>query len=269
MTVEYKGSGDPERSLALLWRTRREPTRGPKPSLDIDDIVAAAIDIADSEGLPAVTMRRIAQRLNVGAMSLYTYVPGKAELLDLMLDQVYGDQPLHDVEAESWHSRIEACAREDWSLYQRHPWVLQVSEARALLGPNELARFERALRSVANVGLSGREMVFVVNLVASFVRGAAQVSIDSARAADQTGLTDQQWWAARSPILDLYFDASRYPTLADINLEREKDPVCDAPEESVRLVWESFEFGLDRILDGIEALLHRRRAVDPTFDTHL
>ena len=84
--TEYGGSGDPERSLELLWRVRQPSSRGPKPKLDLDQIVSVAIELADEEGLAPLSMRKVAERLGVGTMSLYTYVPGKAELIDLMID---------------------------------------------------------------------------------------------------------------------------------------------------------------------------------------
>jgi AcrR family transcriptional regulator len=268
VTAEYKGRGDPQRSLALLWRTKREPTRGPKPSLAIEQIIDAAIDIADAEGLPAVTMRRVAEQLSVGAMSLYTYVPGKAELLDIMLDQVYGEKRIADDPANDWRARLEAHARADWELCQRHPWVLQVSEARSLLGPNEIAQFESALRAVSGLGLSGREMVSIVSLVTSYVRGAAQVAIDAARVAEQTGVTDEQWWEARAPILDQYFDPANFPTLASIDIAGGFDPAASGVNYHLQLALESFEFGLQRVLDGI-AVFIQQRAVDPSFRAHL
>src|SRR5215218_9985909 len=134
MATEYSGRGDPARSMALLWGTQKPPTRGPK------------------------------HRLSVGAMSLYTYVPGKAELLDVMLDTVLGELAAPDGGAEGWRAKLELSAREHWALYHRHPWVLQVSGARALLGPNETAQFEATLRAVSGVGLTGKEMVLVVSL---------------------------------------------------------------------------------------------------------
>lgn len=258
MTAEYKGRGDPERSLELLWRAKREPSRGPKPSLAIEQIVSAAIEIADGEGLAAVTMRHVAERLNVGAMSLYTYIPGKAELLDVMLDQVYGDERIPDSNAGDWRARLEAHARADWDLYQRHPWVLQVSETRSLLGPNEIALFESALHAVSGLGLTGREMVSAVSLVTSYVRGAAQVAVDAARAAEQTGVTDEQWWEARAPILDQYFDPALYPTMASIDMEGGFDPMAEDVEYHLQLALESFEFGLQRILDGIAVYIQQR-----------
>ena len=92
MSPEYAGRGDPRRSLDLLWGDAPRPSRGPKPGLDVATIVAAAIALADADGLDGLSMRRVAERLGVGTMSLYTYVPSKAELLDLMLDTVYGEQ---------------------------------------------------------------------------------------------------------------------------------------------------------------------------------
>lgn len=268
MTAEYKGRGDPQRSLALLWRARREPTRGPKPSLAVEEIVAAAVVIADAEGLQAVTIRRVAERLKVGAMSLYTYIPGKAELLDVMLDEVYSEGRRFEGVDGDWRARLEAHARDDWDLYQRHPWVLQISQARALLGPNEIALFESSLKAVSGVGLTGREMVSVVSLIGSYVRGAAQVAIDAARAAEQTGITDEEWWAARAPVLDAYFDPDRFPTVASVDMERGFEPADDELKYSLQLAMESFEFGLQRILDGIATFIERR-AVDPTFQPHL
>ena len=258
MTLEYKGRGDPQRSLALLWRARREPTRGPKPSLAIEQIIDAAIQIADADGLASVTMRRVAERLNVGAMSLYTYVPGKAELLDVMLDQVYGETRIPDEGGRDCRSTLEALEREDWDRYQRHPWVLQVSEARSLLGPNEIALFEAALRSIAGLGLTGREMVSVVSLVGSYVRGAAQTAIDAARVAERTGVSDEEWWEARAPVFDQYYDATQYPTLASMDIDGAFDPVDGGVEYHLQLAQESFEFGLQRVLDGIDAYVQRR-----------
>lgn len=257
VTAEYKGRGDPQRSLKLLWRAKREPTRGPKPSLAIDQIVTAAIEIADADGLQAVTMRHVAERLKVGAMSLYTYVPGKAELLDVMLDQVYGEKRIPDGAAGDWRVRLAEHAREDWDLYRRHPWVLRVSEARALLGPNEIALFESALHAVSGIGLSGREMVAVVSLVGSYVRGAAQLAIDAAHISQQTGVTDEQWWAERASVLDEYFDPASYPTVASVDLEGAFDPTGDGQKYHLQLALESFEFGLERILDGIEIFIRQ------------
>lgn len=258
MTVEYKGRGDPQRSLALLWRARREPTRGPKPSLSIDEIVAKAIEIADRSGLASVTIRRIADELKVGTMSLYTYIPGKSELLDLMLDTVFGEGRAQPPENANWREQLMIHAHNDWDMYLRHPWMLQVSDARSLLGPNEIDLIEAGLKAVTGLGMTGREMVSTVTLVSNFVRGAAQLAVDAASAAEQTGVTDEQWWQAREPLLLEYFDADRYPTIATVDLDGGFLPSGDENSYTLQLAVEDFAFGLERILDGIEVFISRR-----------
>src|SRR3712207_7579838 len=126
MPTEYPGRGDPARTIELLWGTRPRAARGPKPGLTIDRIVAAAIAIADADGLDGLSMRRVAGHLGVGAMSLYRYLPGRAELLDLMVDRVCGetDRP-HDLPA-GWRPRLEHVAQENRRLYERHPWLLGI-----------------------------------------------------------------------------------------------------------------------------------------------
>jgi AcrR family transcriptional regulator len=260
VTTEYSGRGDPQRSLALLWGRQKPPTRGPKPGLSVERIVRAAIEVADAEGLAAFSMRRVADRLGVGAMSLYTYVPGKAELLDLMLDTVSGEAVSPDGAAEGWRASLERRARADWALYQRHPWVLHISGVRTPLGPNETALFESALRAVAGIGLSGREMIAVVNLAVGYVRGAAQGALEAALAAQRTGVTDEQWWAAREPIFDQYFDPDRYPTLVSVHLAGGFDQPDGGADYNLQRAVDDFEFGLQRLLDGVDAFVQRRSA---------
>jgi AcrR family transcriptional regulator len=259
MTTEYSGRGDPARSMALLWGTQKPPTRGPKPGLSVEQIVQTAIRVADAEGLAALSMRRVATELEVGTMSLYTYVPGKAELLDVMLDTVLGEVARPDRVAGGWRARLEAYAREVWAHYHRHPWVLGVSGVRSLLGPNETDLFEASLHAISGIGLDGREMVQVITLVGEYVRGAAGRAVEAAQAAQQTGVTDDQWWKDREPLFDQFFDPSRYPTL--VSLEREgafSQPEGDLGYNLQNAV-DSFEFGLRRVLDGIEAFVAGRR----------
>jgi AcrR family transcriptional regulator len=259
MTTEYSGRGDPARSMALLWGMQKSPTRGPKPGLSVERIVRAAIGVADAEGLAALSMRRVAAELGVGTMSLYTYVPGKAELLDVMLDTVLGEVAMPDAAAGEWRAKLEAYAREAWAHYHRHPWVLGVSGARALLGPNETALFESSLNAVSGVGLSGKEIVHVVTLVGEYVRAAAGRAVEAAQAAQRTGVTDDQWWQEREPIFDQYFDASRYPTLVGLEQAGVFQPAEGGLDYNVQNAMDSFEFGLPRVLDGIEAFVAAHR----------
>ncbi|MEU6718202.1 TetR/AcrR family transcriptional regulator [Nonomuraea sp. NPDC046802] len=254
MTVEYSGKGDPARSLALLWRTSERASRKGKPELSVDRIARAAIEVADAEGLQALSMRRVAERLGVGTMSLYTYVPGKPELFDVMLDMVYGETARPEDVPGGWRGRLEQIARENWALYLRHPWMLQVAASRPVLGPNVTAKYDYELRAVDGIGLSDLEMDSVITLVTGFVHGTARGAVESAQAESQTGITDEQWWAAHAPFLSRIADARNFPTAARVGQAAgEALNAAYSPEHA-------FEFGLRRVLDGIEALVNSRRS---------
>jgi AcrR family transcriptional regulator len=257
MGTEYSGSGDPARSLALLWRTREQTGRKGRPELGVDRIVRAAIEVADAAGLGALSMRRVADQLGVGTMSLYTYVPGKAELLDVMVDTVYGETLRPWDPALDWRARLEAIARDGWALYQRHPWLLQVATSRPPLGPNATAKYEYELRAVEGLGLTDIEMDAVVTLVGGFVHGAARGAVEAAQAARDTGMTDEQWWRAHAPLLEKVMDASRFPVAARVGT------TVGTAFQAAYHAEHAFEFGLGRLLDGIEALLRSRAGEEP------
>jgi AcrR family transcriptional regulator len=256
MAIEYTGAGDPARSLALLWRTREKSGGKGKgrPDLSVDAVVRAAIEIADTDGLAALSMRRVAERLGVGTMSLYTYVPGKAELLDVMLDTVVGEYERPAVIEGGWRAALEFIARERWSLYQRHPWMLYVATSRPPLGPNITAAYEYELTAIDGIGLTDLEMDSVVTLMGGYVHGAARGAVEAAQATQHTGMTDEQWWHAHSPYLATIMDASRYPLASRVG---------SASGEAHNAAYNpghAFEFGLERILDGIETLIRARTA---------
>jgi len=248
MATEFSGSGDPARSIALLWR---EPGRSGRSGLGVDRIVEAAIAVADAEGLGALTMRRVADRLGVGTMSLYTHVPAKAELIDLMLDTVLGEVTAGD-ESGGWRERLERIARDLEALYHRHAWLLHVATTRPTLGPNVIAKYERELRAVDGIGLSDIEMDAVVTLVNGYVHGAVRGAVEAAEAERHTGMTDEQWWSRQAPLLERVFDAARFPLAARVG--------AAAGEEHQAAVdpVHAFAFGLERVLDGIDALIRSR-----------
>ena len=254
MATEYTGTGDPARSLALLWRTSDKPGRKTKgrSGLSVEAIVRAAIEVADADGLAALSMRRVAEHLGVGTMSLYTHIPGKAELLDVMLDTVIGESERPEVIEGGWRAALEFIARERWSLYHRHPWLLHVATSRPPLGPNVTAAYEYELRAVDGIGLTDLEMDSVVTLIGGYVHGTARGSVEAAQAAQHTGMTDEQWWHAHAPYLAAIMDGSRYPLAARVgSASGQEHNAAYAPAHA-------FEFGLQRILDGIEALIRSR-----------
>ncbi|WP_307849582.1 TetR/AcrR family transcriptional regulator [Qaidamihabitans albus] len=251
MTSVYSGSGDPKRSIELLWGIQERPRRGPKPRLTVDGIAAQAIAIADAEGLSALSMRRVAAELGVTAMSLYSYVPGKAELVDVMADRVFGELAAAGDEPEGWRAGLELVARRSWDLYLRHPWLLQVATSRPLLGPNVIAKYDQELCAVAGTGLTVIEMDLTVTLVANYVHGAVRGAIEAAQAEQRTGMSDDVWWEQYAPLLEKVFDAERYPTAAAVGPVAGEELGAGDPARA-------FEFGLERLLDGIEVLIRGR-----------
>lgn len=254
MTTEHSGSGDLDRSLALLWDIQERPARGPKPSLTLDAIVTAAVAVADAEGMSGLSMRRVALELGVGTMSLYRYVPGKAELLDLMLDQVV--EPSTELASASgmdWRQVLELSARETWQLALIHPWLLQIDQARPLLGPNALASVELTLRGLADTKLTDRQKFMVIDMVDSFVSGIARAHVNSVQAEQRTGISDEEFWKAQEPVLVKSMESGRYPTLAALD----EDTFSGSYEEE-------FEFGLERLLDGLEAYISSLGGTEPS-----
>jgi AcrR family transcriptional regulator len=253
MATEFTGTGDPARSMALLWRARGEPgpRPGPRPGLDVDRVVAAAVALADAEGLAALSMRRIAAELGVGAMTLYTHVPGKGELVDLMLDSVlaelYPDEQA--VVTGGWRDRLTAVARANWDFFLRHPWAVHLATGRPPLGPGIMRKYELELRAVDGLGLPEVQMDLLVTLLNGFVRGSVGGVQERDAAEQATGTTEAQWWTAIEPYVARVFDAERYPTAARVG------PVAGEELQAAYAPERTFEFGLARLLDGIGVLV--------------
>ncbi|MGW4463960.1 TetR/AcrR family transcriptional regulator [Micromonospora sp. NPDC004704] len=249
MTTEYTGSGDPARSMALLWRGPEKPA--PRSGLTVDRIVDTAIELADAEGLAALSMRKLAERLGVGVMSLYTYVPSKAELVDVMLDAVLGRMDRPDEGDLDWRTRLEHIARENLTTYQRHPWMLEVAVQRPPMGPHLIAKYDYELRALSGIGLTEVEMDSVLTLLLGYVAGAARGTVEAAQVERRTGMTDEQWWAAQAPLLEQVLDPDRYPVASAVG---------SAAGEANQGAYDpngAFEFGLERVLDGIEVFVRR------------
>lgn len=244
---ESTGKSDFKISLQLLWGRKERGQRGPKPGLTIEKIVATAIALADEEGLEQLSMRKVAERLGTGAMSLYRYVPSKAELLDLMLDAIHGEDPPTQATGP-WRPRLHAAAYGRRALILRHPWMLGVALGqRPPLGPNILASYDGFLRILSGIGLTPAERVATAELVNSFVDGATRIGVESEQMTRESGVTDVQWWEERASFWDEYFDPERFPEISAVYAEGGYDEQLD-----------HFEFGLQRVLDGIEAMLAAR-----------
>lgn len=248
MTTAFSGSGNLTRSLELLWRGKDRPARGPKPGLTLDRIVGTAVDLADRDGLAAVSMRSVATELDVGTMSLYRYVPSKGELLDLMLDRVYqSDESTDHAKGLDFRGALEWLAHGTWRLYHRHPWLLQVNQARPVLGPNALKGFNLALAALSAPKLTGTEKIQVIMAVDHYVTGTARTYLFQQQAAEQSGMTDEEFWKTQGPILQQALDTGEFPEVAGL----EEDAFAITGEEAL-------EFGLRPLLDGLVALVAKR-----------
>ena len=251
MPTRNTSSGDPARSLALLWRTQEPVSRRSKPDLSVDRIVATASEMADTDGLGALSMRKVAERLGVGTMSLYTYVPGKGELVDLMLDAAYADMYAGEEHPEDWRDRLSAVAHANWRLFLRHPWMLQTPRGR-LLGPHFLAKYEYELSAVEGLGLTDMEMDSTISLVNSYAEGAAAQAVAGGESQRTSGMTDGQWWRSHGPILATFVRDGDYPIASRVgtSVGMERGTVYSPEHE--------FGFGLERVLDGIQVLVDSR-----------
>lgn len=256
MATEYAGSGDLIRSVELLWGVERVK-RGPRPQLTVDQIAREAIALADEEGFEGLSMRRMAERLGVGAMSLYRYVPSKAELLDLMVDRVNCETD-RAPSRRGWRARLEHIAWENRRLYERHPWLLQVFASR-LMGPCVFEKYDYELRALDGIGLSDVEMDLVLTLVVGYVRGAVHNVVEARRLRERTGMDEVEWWNTVSPALERIVDAERFPVAGRVGETSaiyymgQYEP--ERGEPTVALDELQFDFGLQRVLDGVESLI--------------
>ena len=241
------------RSLRLLWGLAEPPRRGPRPALRLKRIVAAAIKIADAEGIHALSMARLAEQLGCAPMSLYRHVASKEELQVFMMDTAPGKPPVIDLPAREWRAGLERWARALQAVYYRHPWILQITTGRPPLEPGQLAWLECGLRTVRGTGLGAAQKLSVVLTVVHYVRGAAQVTavmLEALKRSDADNQKRQDWYERT---LARLVGAERYPALAELIASGLFAAGGEDADESA-----DFDFGLARILDGIDRLVAGR-----------
>lgn len=256
--IERSGAGDPARTVQLLWRDPAAvPRRGPRHQLTLDQVIAAATSVADAEGLQAVTMRRIATDLGVAPMSLYTYLPNKAELLDLMLDAAYATLPRSDTTGQPWRQRLTEVAAENKTLYDTHPWAAAVSTIRPPLGPGAIAKYEHELSAFDGLGLDDVTTDACLTYLLSFVEACARAAINARLTEQDSAMNDQQWWTLNAPLLARVIDERTYPRAVRIGA------AAGAAHGSTYNPDHAYEFGLQRVLDGIGVLIQRKTRHQP------
>jgi AcrR family transcriptional regulator len=227
-------SDDLPRALEVLWREPVAPRRS--RSLTRERIVRAAIDLADADGLGALSMARLAERLGCGTMSLYRHVANKDELLTFMLSTAPGPPPSPD--PSNWAAALQDWANGLWSVYHRHPWVLQAGAAGPPADPGQLAWLDAGLATLAKTGLAAADKLIAVTAVLHYVRGAAALNIDAGRID----------WPDYPVLLRRLVDAERFPALAAALA----DGAFDRPDDDPQV---AFRAGLRQLVDGIRSKL--------------
>ncbi|MGW1119932.1 TetR/AcrR family transcriptional regulator [Streptomyces tanashiensis] len=215
-------------TFRLLWETKKSA----RSSLSVDRIVEAAIALADAEGLGAVSMQRVAGELGYTAMALYRHIPGKDQLVALMVDRAQGNPPADS--GKEWRTEILNWADAAWDFCLAHPWTLRVATTGAPTGPNELAWFEALLRPLARSGLAAENLVATAMFISSAVRDLARIATEIVPTGSDYG-----------NLLAEVVQPDRFPTLASLATSGTLEDDGD--------VRPALDFGLNLILDGLGA----------------
>lgn len=234
------------RGLALAWGVAANPQRGPKREMSIERIVEAAVELADAEGLGAVSMAAVAKKLGFTPMSLYRYVTAKDDLLLLMQEEATGLPPASIREAEGWRAKLETGFREQVGIYVRHPWVLALPITGSPITPNSSAWIESGLQALDGTPLTDEERLAVVLLVTGLARWNGIVLSGYTEQSRATGLGPDEVAARESALYDAVISADAYPQL--------RQAVDSGVFTSTA---DPFVFGLERSLDGVEAYIAR------------
>ncbi|WP_329156714.1 TetR/AcrR family transcriptional regulator [Streptomyces anulatus] len=248
------GGGDLPASLEAAWGLRDRPAKGPKPGLSLERIVAAAVGVAASDGLAAVSMGRVAQELGASTMSLYRYVSAKDELYVLMQEAAVGPpEPLSALEAGAgWRAALTEWAAAQRERYHGHLWALRIPIGGPPATPNSIAWWEQGLQALGDSGLGEGDKTSVILLISNFVRSEALMMSDLAAAVTARGITPEELMASHERTLRRLVDPERHPGIT----RQLETGVMSEPDEADY----EFDFGMGVLLDGVEALI--RRAAD-------
>jgi AcrR family transcriptional regulator len=236
-------------ALELAWGWGDRPRPGPRPSLKLEEIVDATVELADADGIDAVSMQRIAERVGVTPMALYRYVGSKDDLIFLAVDAAAGKPPPFPAKRERWRAAVERWARGQMDLLTAHPWVVQVPVTDPPLGPNQVAWMERFLESISGSGLFEVDQLGVLNLLSGFVLGHVRLYADLTQGARARGLSREEAEGRYVETIRQVIGTERFPHVAAAFMAMSAVPAADARAD--------FEFGLARILDGVEVMARR------------
>jgi AcrR family transcriptional regulator len=225
----------------LLWALERPGKRGRRPSWSREALVRVAIELADDEGIAALTMHRLAALVDAKAMSLYRYVPSKEVLLDLMWDAAMAAPP--KLGSGRWRSKLTRWAVAGFERLEEHPWLIELVGSVRSVGPRWTGWLDAGLAAMAKLPLNASEKLAVLMVIDGHLRSTARLRFGVK--------SDPQWTADFGRMLQRSAADDAYPTLGATVRRGE----FDTPGMSMD---QMFQFGLDRILDGIEVYSERR-----------
>jgi AcrR family transcriptional regulator len=232
------------RGIALAWGVAANPQRGPKREMSVERIVEAAVEIADAEGLGAVSMAAVAAKLGFTPMSLYRYVTAKDDLILLMQEEATSLPSDEALAAGDWRSRLMALYREQVQLYMQHPWVLDIAITGSPVTPNSAAWMDAGLAALADTPLSHADRIAVLLMVTGAARWTGMVLAGYQRTSREGGRSDEEITAYEDALYRTLITEDAYPHLrAAIDggaFLDDGDP---------------FVFGLERGLDGVAAYI--------------
>lgn len=231
------------RYLQLLWDREPAGRRGPKPGRTIQEIGGAGVVVADRDGLDGVSMKAVAAQLGMTPMSLYRYVDSKEQLLEVMLDAAYGPADPAIVSSGPWRERLTRWA---WALADalvRHPWISATPMTSPPLSPNIIGWTEAGARSFEGMALTNQQKMSSLLVVDGYVRSHVAMSVTMGFTGDGSPATDPYL-----TFLPMLLDAERFPALLAAS------PAIMDEDDDEDFFRDEMRFGLDLILDGIEAL---------------
>jgi AcrR family transcriptional regulator len=241
-----------------IW-ARAEPV-GRRAPHSRAEIAEAGIAVADAEGMDAVSMRRVARELGLGTMSLYHYVRGKDELIDLMSDAILGRQLVDDAELhKGWRPALRAIAVATRRNFERHPWILGAMQPRprAVPGPNSLRHFDQSVAAVADLDVDLKTRMEIVTLIDDYVFGFS-LRADIAGMEERVEQAEPGWMQAVFDYMAVELETGAYPNVQRIVDENRAAGGKDEDLPAMALDEGRFERGLERLLDGIAAELERK-----------
>lgn len=214
------------------------PATEPRQRLNRDRVLQAAAELADSGGIESLTMRKLGVELGVEAMSLYNHVANKSDLLDGMVDSVFGQIDLSPAGTD-WRTSMRQRAESLRQVLSRHPWATALMESRTTPGPATLRHHDYVIGTLRGAGFSLEMTAHAFSLMDSYIYGFALQQNNLPPNAEGTAQLAQQIMAQ--------FAADQYPHLSELTVGHVLQPGYDYADE--------FAFGIDLILDGLERAL--------------